>query len=60
MTEKQRQVAKQTARDFCRAGRISLDMAIWAMKNAGYSREETARWLELERQPAEKTGGNEI
>jgi hypothetical protein len=22
-------------------------MAIWAMKNAGYSREETAEWLKI-------------
>jgi hypothetical protein len=27
--------------------RISLKMAVWAMKNAGYTREETAEWLEL-------------
>jgi hypothetical protein len=22
-------------------------MAVWAMKNAGYTREETAEWLEI-------------
>jgi DNA-binding XRE family transcriptional regulator len=34
-------------------------MAIWAMKNAGYTREETAKWLGLTRQPMEmeKAGG---
>jgi hypothetical protein len=47
MTEKQKQGAKQAAREFCQAKRISLEMAIWAMKNAGYSREETADWLGL-------------
>jgi hypothetical protein len=53
MTETRKQSAKQTARKLCLAGRITLGMAIWAMKNAGYSREETAEWLELERQPME-------
>jgi hypothetical protein len=47
MTEKQKHNAKQAARDFYQAGRISLSMALWAMKNAGYSREETAEWLGL-------------
>jgi hypothetical protein len=47
MTEKQRQEVKQTARELYRAKRITLKMAIWAMKNAGYTREETAEWLEL-------------
>jgi hypothetical protein len=47
LTEKQRQTAKQTARELYMAGKISLEMAIWAMKNAGYSRKETAEWLEL-------------
>jgi hypothetical protein len=48
MTEKQKQGAKQAARDFYQAGRINLEMAVWAMKNAGYTREETAEWLELD------------
>jgi hypothetical protein len=48
MTDKQKQSVKQAARDLCQAGRISLAMAIWAMKNAGYTREETAAWLGLE------------
>jgi hypothetical protein len=47
MTEKQKQAAKQTARDLCQARRITLGMEIWAMKNAGYAREETAEWLGL-------------
>jgi hypothetical protein len=49
MTEKQKQEAKQTAREFYQARRISLKMALWAMKNAGYTREETAEWLELDK-----------
>jgi hypothetical protein len=44
----QKQGAKQAARDFYQAGRINLEMAVWAMKNAGYTREETAEWLELD------------
>jgi hypothetical protein len=44
---------KQAARDFYRAGRITLSMALWAMKNAGFSKDETAEWLEL------KNGGEE-
>jgi hypothetical protein len=59
MTEKQKQGVKQAARDFYQAKRITLKMAIWAMKNAGHTREETAEWLELTSQPVEleKTGG---
>jgi hypothetical protein len=45
MTEAQKEGAKQEARKLYQAGRISLKMAIWAMKNAGYAREETAEWL---------------
>jgi hypothetical protein len=26
------------------AGRIFFETAVWAMKNAGYSQEETAEW----------------
>jgi hypothetical protein len=47
MTEKQKQKAKQMARELYQARRISLEMALWAMKNAGYTREETAEWLEI-------------
>jgi hypothetical protein len=47
MTEKQKQEVKQSVREFYQAGRITLETAIWAMKNAGYTREETAEWLEL-------------
>jgi hypothetical protein len=59
MTEKQKQGVKQAARDFYQARRISLEMALWAMKNAGYTREETAEWLELASRPIEleKAGG---
>jgi hypothetical protein len=60
MTESQKEGVKQTARELHNARRISLEMAVWTMKNAEYSREETAEWLELESQPAKKTGGNEI
>jgi hypothetical protein len=31
-------------------------MAVWAMKNAGYSREETAEWLKI----SETKGGSKI
>jgi hypothetical protein len=48
MTDKQKQGVKQAARDFYQAGRITLAMALWAMKNAGYSKEEAANWLGLE------------
>jgi hypothetical protein len=51
MTEKQKQGVKQAAREFYRDGRINLEMAVWAMKNAGYTREETAEWLELKEAP---------
>ena len=47
MTEKQKAGVKQTARELYQARRISLEMAIWAMKNTGYTREETAEWLGL-------------
>jgi hypothetical protein len=51
MTEKQKQGVKEAARELRQARRISLKMAGWAMKNAGYARKETAEWLELENQP---------
>jgi hypothetical protein len=54
MTQAQKQEVKQAARKFYRDRRISLKMAVWAMKNAGYTREETAEWLELTRQPMEE------
>jgi hypothetical protein len=47
VTDSQKQGVKQAAKDFYQAGRISLNMALWAMKNAGYSKEETAEWLNL-------------
>jgi hypothetical protein len=42
-----RREIKRTARKLYRDGRISLEMAVWAMKNAGYTGEETAKWLKL-------------
>jgi hypothetical protein len=42
-----RREVKRTARKLYRARRISLEMAIWAMKNAGYTKEDTAEWLKL-------------
>jgi hypothetical protein len=47
MTEKQKNEVKKTARELYQARRISLEMAVWAMKNARYTREETAEWLEI-------------
>jgi hypothetical protein len=47
MTEKRKQTAKATTRELYMAGKISLEMAIWAMKNAGYSSKETAEWLKI-------------
>jgi hypothetical protein len=51
MTENQKEGVKQAARDLHRDRRISLKTAFWAMKNAGYTREETAEWLELIERP---------
>jgi hypothetical protein len=42
-----RREVKRTARELYRDRRISLEMAVWAMKNAGYTKEETAEWLKL-------------
>lgn len=53
MTQEQKEGVKQTARKLYLARRISLETAIWAMKNAGYTRKETAEWLELARRPME-------
>jgi hypothetical protein len=47
MTKKQKAGVKQAALEFYRARRIFLKMAAWAMKNARYTREETAEWLGL-------------
>jgi hypothetical protein len=47
MTEKQKAGVKQAARELYRDGRTSLEMAAWAMKNAGYTRDETMEWLEI-------------
>jgi hypothetical protein len=55
MTDKQKQGVKQTARALYQARRISLSMAAWAMKNAGYTREETAEWLRVIEKHEEKS-----
>jgi hypothetical protein len=47
MTEKQKAGVKQAALELYLAGRISLKTAAWAMKNAGYTKEETSEWLEI-------------
>jgi hypothetical protein len=54
MTEKQKQGVKQMARKLYLAGRITLGMAAWAMKNAGYTREDTIKALDLEKKSVEK------
>jgi hypothetical protein len=59
MTQAQKEGVKQAARDLYRARRITLETAMWAMKNAGYTREETAEWLGLEIRPRKRTGGME-
>jgi hypothetical protein len=46
MTEAQKEDVKEMARKLYEEKRISLGMALWAMKNAGYTREETAQWME--------------
>jgi DNA-binding transcriptional regulator YiaG len=50
VTEKQKAAVKQTAQKLYHARRITLEMAVWAMKNAGYSRKETAEWLEISKE----------
>jgi hypothetical protein len=50
MTEKQKQGVREAARKLYRDRRISLGMALWAMKNAGYTMGETAQWLIKNRQ----------
>jgi hypothetical protein len=50
MTKAQKEGVKQTARKLYRDKRISLETAIWAMKNAEYTREETVKWLELSKE----------
>jgi hypothetical protein len=55
MTKAQKEGVKQAAKESYRAGRITLETALWAMKNAGYTREETAEWLALD-EPTEKEG----
>jgi hypothetical protein len=60
MTQKQKQGVKQAAREFYLAERITLEMALWAMKNASYTKKETAEWLNLAEWPIEQekaTGG---
>jgi hypothetical protein len=46
MTDKQKQDVKQTARELYQARLISFETAAWAMKNAGYTRDETAEWFD--------------
>jgi hypothetical protein len=53
-----RREVKRTARKLYRDRRISLEMAVWAMKNAGYTQEETAEWLKLTGENTDG-GGNE-
>jgi hypothetical protein len=43
MTGEQNQEVKRTALKLYRAGRISLETVVWAMKNAGYTEKETAK-----------------
>jgi hypothetical protein len=57
MAEKQKLGVKQAARDLYQAQRISLEMAAWAMNNAGYTREETSEWLELKEEEDEYADG---
>jgi hypothetical protein len=45
MTKARKEGVKQMARKLYRDRRISLKMAVWAMKNAGYTREQTGKWL---------------
>ncbi|MDR1902381.1 MAG: hypothetical protein LBQ88_08905 [Treponema sp.] len=54
MTNIQKKEVKKTARNLYRDRRISLKMAIWAMKNAGYTRGETSKWLGLEKKENDK------
>jgi hypothetical protein len=45
MTDKQKTEVKITVKKMHQDVRITLDTAIWAMKNAGYSKEETIEWM---------------
>jgi hypothetical protein len=47
MTKNRKEGVKKIALKLYRDSRISLEMAIWAMKNAGYTKEETEEWLEI-------------
>ncbi|MDR2094410.1 MAG: hypothetical protein LBP76_02690 [Treponema sp.] len=58
MTEKQKRDVKQTALKLYRDRRISLEMVVWAMKNAEYSREETAEWLEISKEDLDERERN--
>jgi hypothetical protein len=53
MTKTQKEGVKHTAREFYQAGRITLGMAAWAMKNAGYTREDTIKVLDLDNNSVE-------
>jgi hypothetical protein len=45
VTGAKRLEVKIAALEFCRDRRISPEMALWAMKNAGYTEDEAAEWL---------------
>jgi hypothetical protein len=60
MTKAQKDRVKQASRELYQAERISLKMAAWAMKNAGYTREKTAEWLELKRETIKRSNYDRI
>jgi hypothetical protein len=60
MTDAQRYEVQQAARKLYQDRRITLAMATWAMKNAGYIREETAEWLGLNKEEKNDDGATKI
>jgi hypothetical protein len=60
MIKKQKEGVKHIALKLYADERISLEMAIWAMKNAGYTREETSKIFELENRQNIQTVGNRL
>jgi hypothetical protein len=54
MTDTQKQDVKDMARKLYNDKRISLEMTLWAMKNAGYTREETEEWLKTPKEHHER------
>jgi hypothetical protein len=54
ITKTRKEGVKQAAWEFYQARRITLEMAIWAMKNAGYTREETIKALNLGKKSLER------